>query len=34
MLDMWVIFGNISPVIDPVINEERKAPVCRQSLHA
>jgi hypothetical protein len=26
MLDMWVIFVNISPVIGPVIHEERKAP--------
>jgi hypothetical protein len=33
MLDMWVIFVNISPVIGPVIHEERKAPACRQSLH-
>jgi len=30
MLDMWVIFVNISPVIGPVIHEERKAPACRQ----
>ena len=26
MLDMWVIFVNISLGIDPVIHEERKAP--------
>jgi hypothetical protein len=26
MLDMWVIFVNISLVIGPVIHEERKAP--------
>jgi hypothetical protein len=33
LLDMWVIFVNISPVMDPVIHEERKAPECRQPLH-
>jgi len=32
MLDMWVIFVNISLGIDPVIHEERKAPACRQAL--
>jgi hypothetical protein len=26
LLDMWVIFVNISSVIGPVIREERKAP--------
>ena len=34
LLDMWVIFVNISPVIGPVIHEERKAPACRPSLPA
>jgi len=31
---MWVIFVNISPVMGPVIHEERKAPACRPSLPA
>src|ERR1019366_7326583 len=30
LLDMWVIFVNISRVMDPMIHEERKAPACRQ----
>jgi hypothetical protein len=34
MLDMWVIFVNISPVIGPVFHEERKAPACRPLLPA
>jgi hypothetical protein len=30
MLDMWVIFVNISPVIGPVIHEERQTPACAE----
>jgi len=33
MLDMWVIFMDISPGKDPVVPEERKASVCRALLH-
>jgi len=33
LLDMWVIFMDISPGKDPVVPEERKASVCRALLH-
>ena len=32
LLDMWVIFVNISPVIGPVIHEERNAPACLSTI--